>query len=709
MVALLFVSSAWALSVQGQALEAGLGIPASLVPLAFDGQEAFTDAEGRFDIEVGGGDSLLLFSSPNHQPLEVLAQQVIDDGGVVWLKPSVAAPEIVVEAQRSSEHAFRQSLDREQVERTPGTHDDPIRLLQSLPGVATTREYGPAAGAVIMRSAAPSDSRILIDGVEVPYLFHFQQYASVIHTRMLESVDVYPSAYGASYGDSIGGIVSVRTRTTESREVRGAANLNLIMGGVYGSAPFNDISVTVSGRRSYADLLGSGSDQYTEWPVFWDYLNRYDWSASADRKLALTLLGARDRYGRLATDTEVLDPYERGENPDFVYDRSYHILNLRYDGRGEARRLDSTVSLVGDWWSGTLPTAEEERQDTYLWMRHELVLLPLDFLDVSLGMDGRLGRVKRLCDAKRSWSVLAGEAPMLARGIPVDEALDELRTGIWVEPRFSIQDFSVHPGLRMQASLLEGDLAADPRLSMQWRRGDLGFRAAAGKYSKSPAVDDRSQVTGTPGLPMSHALHAAAGFDYAVASRWEFEANFWGRKVEDASRQFADRAPVAVDGEAYGVEVVSRYRMKERFFSWASLSLAHAEEGGVSPYDQPMAFDFVFSWRPVAQWDFGMRYRYASGMPYYAPASSIYDAVEDAYMPSYTESPLGRLPDYQKIDLHTARRWWFQRWSLVTYAELWWVPPSANFLYPIYNYDYSEDALVVGPGFVPLVGARVER
>ena len=139
--------------------------------------------------------------------------------------------EMVVEDQIPFEHPFSHSLDKEQVERTPGTHDDPIRLLQSLPGVAQTREYSPQSGAIILRGAQPSESKILLDGVEVPYLYHFQQYASVIHTRLLNSVDIYPSGYGVSYGNAAGGIISVNTRRYLEEPNSWSANGNLILAG----------------------------------------------------------------------------------------------------------------------------------------------------------------------------------------------------------------------------------------------------------------------------------------------------------------------------------------------------------------------------------------------------------------------------------------------------------------------------------------------
>ena len=67
-----------------------------------------------------------------------------------------------------------------------------------------------------------------------------------------------------------------------------------------------------------------------------------------------------------------------------------------------------------------------------------------------------------------------------------------------------------------------------------------------------------------------------------------------------------------------------------------------------------------------------------------------------------------RLPTYRKVDLHVGWTLEMRRITLDLYAEGWYVLPGGNALYPVYNFDYSEQALVVGPSFVPLVGGRAE-
>ena len=124
-------------------------------------------------------------------------------------------------------------------------------------------------------------------------------------------------------------------------------------------------------------------------------------------------------------------------------------------------------------------------------------------------------------------------------------------------------------------------------------------------------------------------------------------------------------------------------------------------------YDQPFVFNLVASWDFAPHWNGGLRYRYASGLPV-TPLQGSYDGDTDTWRPVPLAENSGRMPNYQKVDLHIDRTWTFQTWRLVGYVEAWWVPPRSNAMYTVYSYDYSETQSVAGPPFVPLVGLRAE-
>ena len=158
---------------------------------------------------------------------------------------------------------------------------------------------------------------------------------------------------------------------------------------------------------------------------------------------------------------------------------------------------------------------------------------------------------------------------------------------------------------------------------------------------------------------------------------------------------------------AWGAELVSRARVRERFFSWVALTLGRSlRDGQPGPWDQPWSVSAVASWDFRPRWNVGARYRLSAGLPYTPISGGRYDGDTDSYAPILGPAWSARLPNYQKLDVHLDRAFAFRQWTLHAYLEAWWVPPASNNLYPVYSYDFSEQALVAGPGFVPLLGVR---
>jgi hypothetical protein len=554
-----------------------------------------------------------------------------------------------------------------------------------------TPEYSPRGGAIALRGARPGESRVYLDGVEIPYLYHFQQYASVVHTRLLDEVAVYPSAFAADYGDATGGVVAVQTREPDPTQVHGGVTLNTIMGGAYVQAPAGEhVAVSASARRSYADLAEDSNDQYTSWPVFWDYLSRVDLRPDGAGRYAMTVLGAGDEYGRFASDTAALDPLESADAPDFRYSRRFHGALLTARHTGERFQSGSVLGFTDEAWVGALGVATQDRGERALTARHLTTLVRGDVLRLRLGGDARATSTTLQADTDRAWPELGVEAPLLARGVEVDRELQ--------------------PGLRVQADGGIGAVGVEPRGGVRVSpTDDVTLRVATGRYLQAPEPEAIDPRLGEPGLGWSRALQGAAGVDWAIAGRWEVALDGWARQLEDGVRLPVGEPLEVLDGQAYGVEFTTRYRLRERFFSWISLTMGRSELGGdPTAFDQPFAVSTVASWDFKPGWNAGLRWRYAAGLPITPVTGSVYDGDTDSYLPTAGPAYSERLPDYQKLDVHLERDLTFRRWNLALYAELWWVPVDNNVLYRVYSYDYRQAADVQGPPVLPLLGARAE-
>ena len=703
----MLVGLAAAAEVTGTVRERGTGDPVQATVVSGE-VAAATDAQGRFVLDLPEGTWTIEAFGPAHAPtsLDVTSPGQVD----FYLVPSEVEATIVVEARREPPHTSAQVLDRERVEKAPGNFDDPVRLVQSLPGVAVTPEYSPTAGAVAIRGAAPQESRFFLDGVEIPYLYHFHQYSSVFHTRLLDELALYPSTFGPSYGNAIGGVVEATSRRPDPARLHGGVALNFVMGSAWVTAPVGDRGgVSASARRSYHDLKG-GNDQYTVWPRFFDYLTRYDQDWGDGHHLAVTAFGAGDAYTRYVGDTATFDQLEAATADEFSYDRAFHALSLRETDEVGSAVLKTSVALVQDRWQGQVVDGGQDRLQRYVWLRHDARLELSDRWVLALGGQLKPEQVRQTNTLARALDEVGTEAPLMATGVLLGEQLGRVAGGAYGEARIELGPLMLRPGVRVDADSSVGAVVADPRLSARLSLGeDVRIRGAVGRYSQAPELWELASAAGNRDLPFARSDQAALGVDWAVMGRLELGLEGWAKSMQDVVVRDAGQAPSAVDGTAWGVEFTTRYRLRELFFAWGSVTVGRAiRDGAPFEFDQPLAVNLVGSWDFREHWNVGLRYRYASGLAYTPVVDSVYLGDTDTYAPVPGDTNSARLPSYQKVDVHLERTFLLRKWTVSTYAEGWYVPAPNNAMYVVYSYDYSQSALVSGPSFLPLLGVRVD-
>jgi hypothetical protein len=120
------------------------------------------------------------------------------------------------------------AVDAEAARRLPGTGGDAAMAAQDLPGVARA---APGATGLVIWGAAPAESRVLFDGVEIPALTHFGGFRSTVGAELVRRINVVPGAYGAEYGRALGGLVRIEPRPLETSGSHLVLDANLLDGG----------------------------------------------------------------------------------------------------------------------------------------------------------------------------------------------------------------------------------------------------------------------------------------------------------------------------------------------------------------------------------------------------------------------------------------------------------------------------------------------
>jgi hypothetical protein len=702
----------------------GSVVPGAVVTLLGPGGESaaeqVADPSGRATLDVTGAWHLSV-TADGFRPTEARGT----GGGerVVWLEPGKPAVlEVVVEGLKVTADATRYAVDGEQAVETPGTLEDAVRLVQALPGVTVQREYSPSSGDLSVRGSTTGDSRYFLDGIEIPYLYHYNQYASVFPATQIASLELFPSTFSARYGDSVGAVIEARSHEAPPTELHGSAHVNFVMAGGDVTAPFGRPDVggkrpwwfSAAARRSYQDLAGEGSLQYPLWPVFGDFVARAE--RGNDRHgTGVFVFGASDRWTRAAGELDTLDPYEATAIPAVDHRQGFEGVGVRTRSVTDARSVRAAVGLVHHARGAELADLGGERLSQWTASSRTDATWRADRTGFDAGWELVARRVAyQVDDVGPAGLRVAEEGPGLARGVAVDDTLLRAQGGVYGTAHFQAGDFRLMPGVRVSADSTAAELPVDPRAAVRWTLGDQTvFKAAAGHYSQRPDSEQLFPGTGDPDLPTTKSDQVSLGWEQTVAGRLELGVETYHKALRDPLLFPIDRPAYAVpSGRATGAELITRYRIRELVFLWGWLAVQQTvlqdEAGEPIPGDgdQRLAGGAVVSF-DTRGWNVGARYRFASGLPFTPLDGSVYDAGRDSWVPVVGDLNSDRLPVYHKVDLRAAKTWDLRGWSLTLTTELWLVPKSSAALYPIWNYDYTEQGFVVGPTLLPLLGARV--
>ena len=280
--------------------------------------------------------------------------------------------EIVVRAPLEAQEAVSTRIGAEEAGRVPGTQGDAAKVVLNLPGVARPAF---ASGELVIWGSAPEDSRVYLDGVELPALYHLGGLRSILHSELIDEIQFVPGAYGAEYGRGLGGIVHVHNRDlmVGKKRLRASAAVDLLDASAQLEGSLGRrAALRAAGRYGWIDRIFAGVvdeiGDYVALPRYWDSQVESSWQIGAQERLNFGGLAARDS---LARRLPALDPSETRSE---TLGRSIYRLYARYRRRfGDGAEIGLTPFFGHDAQDrasrfGPLPT-EVERQSWQYGLR----------------------------------------------------------------------------------------------------------------------------------------------------------------------------------------------------------------------------------------------------------------------------------------------------------------------------------------------------
>lgn len=728
-------------TLQGTALERGTrralaGVIVSIAELSLD---AVTGDDGTFYFHgVPPGSYKVLAVDPHfdrlERPITLARREALEVR--LWMRPKGGNPyETVVEGEREVLEVTRRTIRRQQMTSVPGTFGDPIRVIQTLPGIQRA-PFG--LGLLLVRGSNPDDTGIYVDGHEVPSLFHFLGGPSIFNAEMLDSLDLYPGGFPARFGRHHGGAVALELRPSQSDGIHGSAKIDFIDSGGYLRAPITrDLSIAVAGRRSYIDLfLGfvlpqpAKGGQRIVTPVYYDYAARVDYNLHENGRLSLFAIGSSDTLHVLNRDPDAA----------LSTDLNTAVKFLRVIGTYERVIAgDMKLTLSPAWGRDTLTFSGAQAEATGPFSSIGVVN---DSLSYRMRVHGRLADRLTLDTGLDMLSRVTSYQALL----PVDDTLinpqgvdippTQLFRGAQLIGLGGYADLGIDltsrlklvPSLRVDGYLLDGVArnSVDPRLVARYRLlPTLTLKAYLGRFSQPPQPEGLDRRFGNPDLGIEHGLHSGLGYEWKPDHLWSVDSEIYYVSRYDLA-VFTPAVVANPDGtftnvnflsegrnHSYGLELLIKREISEHAYGWLSYTYSRAmqrshPDSSTTPtaFDQPHVLNAVASWKPGWGWELGARFQLASGRPDTPIIGATYDADSGSYVPIRGPARSTRTPTFTQLDVRVEHDWLFERWSLGLYLDIINVTNRKNTEALQYDYRYRQSSPVTSFPILPTLGLK---
>ncbi|MDF2156358.1 TonB-dependent receptor [Algoriphagus sp. CAU 1675] len=637
--------------------------------------------------------------------------------------------EVVVSSEfsRSEETPLSiRRLNTNEIERYPGGNRDISRVIQALPGVASTPSF---RNDILIRGGAPNENKFFVDEIEVPVINHFSTQGSsggpvgILNVNLIKNVDLITGGFPANRMDAMSSFFEIQLK--EGRRDKmftqltlGASELTLSNEGPIGEKT----TYLFSARRSYLQglfrLLG-----LPFLPTFNDF--QFKSKTKLNEKTELTILGLG------AIDNFVLNK----EIPD---DESGEDL--------ENRLYLLDVLPVQSQWNYATGVKLKRFRDNGFWT----FVLSRNMLDNSAykyAGNQENDEDKLLYNYKsqesenkfRAENSIFGSGYTLKYGVnyqysryfidnfdratlsAIGQVIDISSTSNFSTYGAFVSGSKNYSGDRLLLSggvrLDGGDFAAtasnpfrqiSPRVSVSYQLSpNLYATANAGVYYQKPPYtvlgfrnNEGALVNRDNDVRYIRNSQLIAGLELVVPEKnRRFTAEAFYKKYSNYPSSLRNGIALAnlgadfgvignepvisnAEGRAYGLEFLAQQRLLNNFYGIAALTLVRSEftnpntDGFVpSSWDNKIIVSLTAGKRFGKNWEIGSRWRFLGGTPYTPfdlQASSLianWDLRNQGIL-NFNQINGVRLQAFHQLDLRLDKKYYFKNWNLNWYVDI---------------------------------------
>ena len=616
-------------------------------------------------------------------------------------QPAPPIEEIAVSGSRyeisSDVSTSRFSIDQRTIQTMPDIGEDPMRVVQRLPGAAASG----ASAKTHFRGGNDDEIGIVLNGQSLFDPFHVRDYQSIfsaIDARAIEGVEVYTGGFPVIYGNRMGGLVLM-----ESLQPVNARHTEIGLS-VYNTSFLTagrdaDSHWLVSARRGNLDLV---IDPKFGSPSYYDVFAEYAFDITPAATLSINALYADDRV-------DIILESEPEELEQVVSNTGNAQLWLQLDNRWSNELSSKTVLSATSFTNrrtGSLNDEEkivatvfDDREVQQFGFRQDFTFTASDTHLVQWGLQLQYSDASYDYRNTAEYFGLSAmyEGQEESSSVAVVTSPNGASYSLYFADRWKLSTRTVMEwGLRFDDQTyteLSSDSQLSPRISFLQSVGDSSeLRFSWGRYHQAQEVNELQVEDGISNFwPAQRTDHLIVGYRHLFNQQYSLRVEAFHRNMRQVQPRFEnlfdplglipevqpDRVRLdPSSAESRGLEI-SLDATRGSVNWWASYVLSRATDriDGVDElrsWDQRHAVQGGISWSNE-QWDVALAGSVHSGWPL-TELFLIEDGIDDDGEIEYVAVPgprnVGRHPTFASLDFRISRKWDVGRGSLMAFLEI---------------------------------------
>ena len=597
-----------------------------------------------------------------------------------------------------SEVTSVKNFSYEEIRRAPGGFEDVVRALSILPGVAQA-EAG--RNDLVVRGGAPSENLYIVDGIEVPNINHFGTQGasggalSYINLDYIKETSFSTGGFSAKYGDKLSSVLSIDLRNGRNDRLGGKATISASQFGLNVEGPLSEKSDFIfSARRSYLDLIFKAAG-FGFVPEYYDVLSKFNFKIDNNNSLNFLYIGAFDNVRYFNETSE-----QRYDNSRILgSDQIQYFTGLTWRRIFNSGFFDLTLgrnftdfntiqrdSLLVPIFQNKSLEAENSLKGDIVYKLSSVSELNLGFNLKTIKFKGDIllptfrtsfGDSLPYTSLNTKSNFTKSSAYVLYHQHLFDrlyanfsgrvDYFDALKTKFYFSPRFSasymlneLTNINFSTGIYYQSP------------SYIWLIADASNRKLKNIRTEQYILGFDHRLQEDILLKVEGFLKRYSNYPTSLIRPYLVLANS-GAGFGGSDNNFSSFGlePLVSSGKGLsrGIELSVQKKLSDIPY-YGLLSLTYGKStftalDGIErlgSYDQTLIFNLSGGYKFNEKWEASLKFRYATGMPF-TPFNSDGSQSIGLYNTD-------RLKPSHSLDIRIDRRWFFNRWTLITYLDL---------------------------------------